>query len=126
MYENTEHFDSVIQQCDSQQSFYESITSRGPQRFLPHQIKLTCPVHDNMHFKYFCPKTQNYLCHICVLDRNQGISPEWVDLAAGAKQIASNFDAKRHQFESMKKRVQTMKNTIKAGKHIDKFFDSLI
>jgi hypothetical protein len=49
-------------------------TARAGQRFQPEMLKLTCPIHDNMPFKFFCKESQNYLCNICVLDRNTGIS----------------------------------------------------
>ena len=59
-----------LEATDSTQSLFESIAShRGPQRFVPSQIRLTCPIHDNMPFKFFCSQSQNYLCNMCVLDR---------------------------------------------------------
>ena len=47
----------VIQMTEADQlneSILDSLSSsRGPSRFLPTQIRLTCPVHDNMPFKFF-------------------------------------------------------------------------
>ena len=63
---------------------------------------------------------------MCVLDKNTGISPEWIDLGKNSTQFSKEYDTKLKHMESLKKQVSSMKSTIKSGKHIDKFFDTLI
>ena len=106
------------------ESFLGSLSSsRGPQRFLPSQIRLTCPVHDNMPFKFFDTQSQNYMCNICVLDQNTGISHNWIDLQKKAAETSKCFEIQRTRIENLKKQVVSMKSGLKSGKHIDKFFD---
>lgn len=79
-----------------------------------------------MPFRYFCPRAQNYLCNICILDQNQGIDPDWLDLDQKSNEIVRKFDKKTTSFNQLKRRVQSMKSTLRSGKHIDKYFDELI
>lgn len=116
----------TLQPSDSVQSLYESLTQRGPQRFLPSQIKLTCPVHDNMPFKFLCQDTQTYMCNMCVLEKNVVVQSNWVDLQLEANKLGKLFEQKQAQVVRLKKGIQQTKATIRSGKHIDKFFDSLM
>ena len=120
------HAAQTLQPSDSVQSLYESLTQRGPQRFLPSQIKLTCPIHDNMPFKFLCQDTQTYMCNICVLEKNVVIQSNWVDLQLEANKLGKLFEQKQLQVSRLKKNIQQTKATIRSGKHIDKFFDSLM
>lgn len=79
-----------------------------------------------MPFKFFCKESGSYLCHICVLDKGQGMQPEWIDLEKYCFNISNQYTKKVVSLEHMQKNVQNMKTHIKNGKHIDKFFETLI
>ena len=74
-------------------SMISSFSTKSAQnRFKPGQIKLTCPIHDNMPFKYFCKAQQTYLCNMCVLDKGQGVSADWLDLNAISIELGKRFE----------------------------------
>jgi hypothetical protein len=84
------HYLSTLMSGDKPQLKYRSLhayesNEQYTQRFTPSQIKLTCPLHDTQ-FKYFSPTAQNYLCQVCVLERNS-VDPDWLDLEKSSEAV---------------------------------------
>eukprot|EP00347_Sterkiella_histriomuscorum_P016668 403352312 len=93
-------------------------------KFSLQSAKLSCPIHDDENFKYFCRQDQEFVCDYCYAERHQDHNLE--DLQDKCEFLEQQFKTQLNQTQQVAQYVQMKKSMIRSGKHIDQFFDGLI
>ena len=130
MYQNIETFLELKKQevQDHSQTTKGSPTGLSPMKesckFSLHSSKLSCPIHDDQGFGYFCRQDQEFVCDYCLEERHQDHDLE--DLSQRCRELQDQFTTNLESTSQTINYVQVKKSTIKSGKHIDQFFDSII